>query len=204
VINSIYTYIRILIAALPFAFLFFIEESIIGYLFFVAVVIFSISIPLKRLLKEGSLTEFESKLNYFLDEFFVYGAVILLGQHSMAPLWVVIIYFFKDATIGAMRNFAIKNDVELNERFGYKIDKVVQYSVILAAAFSFISYSLYPVSCWEPRLKASATLFAKAACVIFSVGSIHTMFYVSAAVSALTLIVFFFLNKGFMKKIHNS
>jgi phosphatidylglycerophosphate synthase len=159
-----------------------------------ALIIFTISIPVKKIIKKESydepqkcasvctLTYFETKLNYFFDEFFVYGAVILLSLHNFAPFWIVIIYFYKDATIGAVRNFAIKNDEPLHEKYGYKIDKLVQYSVILISAFT---------------LAYKETAY-------FKTSTITKLFYASAAISMLTLIVFFFLNKDFMRKIHNT
>jgi len=182
-IKHIYTYIRLILIAIPFTFLFF-GAKVIALPFFVAVILFTLSIPAKRFINKERFTDFEVRLNYFMDEFFVYGAVILLSHNHIAPLWVVIVYFFKDATIGAIRNFAIKSGEELNERFGYKIDKVVQYCLIVVAS--------------------AVLLCATNKCELINISLLNNLFIASAALSALTLLIFFIANKDFMKKIHHS
>ncbi len=189
-VRNVYTYIRIILTVMLLLF-FFLDVETVRYQFLFSLALYTISIPLKRVIKmdvSESFSFFERKLNYFLDEFYVYGAVTLLSLYGFAPLWVVIIYFFKDATIGAVRNFAIKNDEELHERSGYQIDKIIQYSVIFMATLCFSTIC---------RTSTGALCPAPDKMVIW-------LFYFSAAVSASTLIIFFFRNIDFMKKIHNS
>jgi phosphatidylglycerophosphate synthase len=205
VIRSIYTYSRLLLILILYSFLFLKTDSIRSP-FLIVSITFALLIPVKRFFKEGALTYFETKLNYFLDEFFVYGAVILLSLHNIAPLWVVIIYFYKDATIGAVRNFAIKENEPLYEKYGYKIDKFVQYSLILMGAFYFsLNFPLPPPptieNCYDYQTSAVYLSFWKR--IIYGI-YIQILFYISAAISASTLILFFFSNKGFMKRIHDS
>lgn len=173
-----YTYIRMLMIILLLVFLFFDINKIAPHFLFMTA-LFVASIPIKHLFKEGTLTYFESKLNYFFDEFYVYAAVILLSIHNIAPFWVIIIYFYKDATIGAIRNFAIKENVPLEEKYFYKVDKAIQYTLIFVSAIYYTKNIPYVLD-------------------------LKLMFYISALISALTLILFFITNREFMKKIHDS
>ncbi len=187
-LKSFYTYLKLILISILIPFLFldemFFNNISLRYAFFIVFLLITASIPLRKILKKDTFSLFESKFNYFLDEFSVYIMVILLSLHGFAPLWVVIIYFYKDATIGAVRNFAIKNNERLHEKYGYKLDKVVQYSIILAGAYAF-SFGEIPAM----ALTKSNMIY---------------LFFFSAAVSAISLIVFVFMNKRFMVKIQDN
>ncbi|MFC1855454.1 CDP-alcohol phosphatidyltransferase family protein [Thermodesulfobacteriota bacterium] len=196
-IKSLYTYLRIALTISLLVFIF-LNTSTISTAFFVLLVIFIISSLLRKTIGEDKLTAFELRLNHFLDEFFVYGSVILLSLHGYAPLWVVVIYFYKDATIGAIRNFAIKMDLPLHEKHGYKIDKLVQYTVILFVSFIFCCYKQ------QTPIDPNTIAYVGYATVLSAAKYSHTAFYVSATISFMISILFFFMNKEFMKKIHNT